>query len=121
MLRLLPPVDEREDLGHAAGQLQFELQFTLFRRDSRRFSGARDLRRCMSVDVRARRAAARQERAHCVPDRTVNRGDSRSLTGTKASFLTCIRADQRHRTRSLLIRTNGSAVRQTRSVVAAGR
>jgi hypothetical protein len=51
------PVDERQSLGHAAGQLQFELQFTLLQRDSRTFSGAPDLRRCMSVDVRARRAA----------------------------------------------------------------
>jgi hypothetical protein len=56
----LPLVDERQDLGHsapAAGQLQFELQFALFQRDSRRFSGARDLRWCTPVNVRARRAA----------------------------------------------------------------
>jgi hypothetical protein len=36
-----------------------------------------------------------------VPDRTVNRGDSRSLAEKSTHHLTCARADQRRRTRSL--------------------
>ena len=33
-----------------------------------------------------------------MPDRTVNRGDSRSLTDSRIRYLTCTRADQRPRT-----------------------
>jgi hypothetical protein len=40
-------------------------------------------------------------RARCVPDRTVNRGDSRSLTCSRTRRLTCVHADQRPCTRSL--------------------
>jgi hypothetical protein len=40
-------------------------------------------------------------RARCVPDRTVNQGDSRSLTDKQVRRLTCIHAAQRARTRSL--------------------
>jgi hypothetical protein len=36
-----------------------------------------------------------------VPDRTVNRGESRSLTDSQARRLTCVPADHRARTRSL--------------------
>ena len=40
-------------------------------------------------------------RARCVPDRTMNRGDSRSLTDKRTHDLTCAHVAQRHRTRSL--------------------
>ena len=40
-------------------------------------------------------------RARCVPDRTVERGHSRSLTETRPHRLTCIDANQRPQTRSL--------------------
>jgi len=40
-------------------------------------------------------------RARCVPDRTVERGNSRSLTETRPQRLTCIDANQRPQTRSL--------------------
>ena len=40
-------------------------------------------------------------RARCVPDRTVERGHSRSLTETKPHRMTCVEASQCPRTRSL--------------------
>jgi hypothetical protein len=59
-------------------------------------------RRAVGVQRRWTRARGQayglRRRARCVPDRTVNREDSRPLTDTRAP---CPRADQRPRTRSL--------------------
>ena len=58
-------------------------------------------RSAASIDTSTRSSVRSRRRTRCVPDRSVNRGDSRSLTDTRARRLTCARADQRPCTRSL--------------------
>jgi hypothetical protein len=67
---------------------------------------------CASSQATLREITSRLGRARCVPDRTVNQGDPRSLTDWTALCLTCIVAAHRIRTRCLPSCSCGWGVRE---------